>query len=120
MYYDYGAYCRICFLNSHGVTADFFNQNHFGPILFREECTFRREIRLDDLVTIDLQLVKARADYSRWTIQHLITKNDEHAATLLMDGAWINTAQRKLTIPPELARVAFENIPRTEGFEWIK
>ena len=120
VFYDYGAYCRICFLNSHGVTADFFNQNYFGPILFREECTFRREIRLDDLVTIDLQLVKARADCSRWTIQHVISRNNELAATLLMDGAWINTAQRKLTIPPEPARVAFENMPRTEGFEWIK
>ena len=75
---------------------------------------------MDDLVTIDLQLVKARADYSRWTVQHIITRNNDHAATLLMDGAWIDTIQRKLTIPPELTRVAFEIMPRTEGFEWTK
>ena len=120
VYYDYGAYCRICFLNGHGVTPDFFNQNHFGPILFREECVFRREIRLDDVVTIDLQLVKARADYSRWTIQHIIMRNNQHAATLSVDGAWIDTIQRKLTKPPELAGASFENMPRTEAFEWIK
>jgi acyl-CoA thioester hydrolase len=120
VYYDYGAYCRICFLNTYGVTAGFFNQNHFGPILFREECLFRREIRLDDSVTIDLQLVKAKRDYSRWTVQHIITRNNDHAATLSMDGAWIDTIQRKLTIPHELARESFENMPRTEGFEWIK
>ena len=120
VYYDYGAYCRICFLSDHGVTSAFFSQHHFGPILFREECIFRREIRLDDLVTIDLQLVKAKPDYSRWTVQHILTRNQEHAATLLMDGAWIDTIKRKLTIPPELAQASFEKMPRSEGFEWIK
>jgi acyl-CoA thioester hydrolase len=120
VYYDYGAYCRIRFLNSHGVTAGFFAQHHFGPILFREECIFRREIKLDDAVMIDLQLVKSRSDYSRWTIQHTITRNNEHAATLVMDGAWIDTLQRKLTIPPQLAQTCFEKMPKTEQFEWIK
>lgn len=62
VYYDYGAFCRICFLREHGVDAAFFSQYHFGPILFREECIFRREIKLDDVVTIDLQPVKARED----------------------------------------------------------
>src|SRR5215211_5159618 len=120
VYYDYGAYCRITFLNSHAVTTAFFTQHHFGPILFREECIFKREIKLDDIVTIDLQLVKSRPDYSRWTIRHTITRNGEHAATLSMDGAWIDTLQRKLTIPPELARKSFEKMPRIDTFEWIK
>ncbi len=120
VYYDYGAYCRICFLNSHGVTTAFFTEHHFGPILFREECIFRREIKLDDAVTIDLQLVRSLPDYSRWTIQHIITRNNEHAATLLLDGAWIDTRQRKLTIPPDLAKSSFEDMPKTENFEWIK
>lgn len=120
VYYDYGAYCRICFLNSHDVTSAFFTQHHFGPILFREECVFRREIKLGDVVTIDLQLLKSRPDYSRWTIQHTFTRNNEHAATLSLDGAWIDTLQRKLTIPPELARVSFEKMPRAKTFEWAK
>ena|SRR5688572_29678627 len=72
VYYDYGAYCRICFLSDHGVNSAFFYEHHFGPILFREECIFRREIRLDDLVSIDLQLVRSKSDYSRWTIQHIL------------------------------------------------
>ena len=120
VYYDYGAYCRIAFFYAHGLTAAVFNQNHFGPILLREECVFRREIRLDDLVTIDLQLVKAKPDCSRWTIQHVIARNNDYAAAITMDGAWIDTTQRKLTIPPELARATFSKMPRTEGFEWIK
>lgn len=120
VYYDYGAYCRICFLNQHGVTTAFFTEHHFGPILFREECIFRREIKLGDAVTIDLQLVKAKPDHSRWTIQHNLTRNGELAATLIMDGAWIDINKRKLTIPPQLARETFDNMPRTQGFDWIK
>ena len=121
VYYDYGAYCRICFLNEHGVTTAFLTEHHFGPILFREECIFRREIKLGDVVTIDLQLVKARQDYSRWTIQHtLLSETVNMPRHLVMDGAWIDTIKRKLTIPPQLARDTFENMPRAEGFEWIK
>ena len=120
VYYDYGAYCRICFLSEHGANSAFFNAHHFGPILLREECIFRREIKLEDLVTIDLQLVRAKSDYSRWTIKHILTRNQEHAATLSMDGAWIDTSIRKLTTPLDLAQAAFQKMPRAEHFEWIK
>ena len=43
---------------------------HIGPIIFREECVFKKEIRLGDKITIDLHVDKAKKDYSRWTIQH--------------------------------------------------
>jgi acyl-CoA thioester hydrolase len=120
VYYDYGAYSRICYFNEHQITTAFLAGNHFGPILFREECIFRREIKLEDAVTIDLKLVRARPDMSRWTIQHLLTRNNELAATINMDGAWIDTLARKLTIPPVLVREGFEKMPRADTFEWIK
>lgn len=120
VYYDYGAYCRICYLNGKSVNTEYFSKHHFGPILFREECIFRREIKLEDLVTIDLQLLRSRPDFSRWTIQHMINRNDQLAATLTMDGAWIDTVARKLTMPPELARISFEEMPRATNFEWVK
>ncbi len=120
VYYDYGAYSRICFLEEHGLSAAFMAKNQFGPILFREECVFRKEIRMGDKVTIDLQLLKARQDQGRWTIQHKIVKNDGVlAAILTVEGAWIDVFQRKLTAPPESARQVMEDMPRSEQFEWI-
>ena len=69
-----------------------------GPILLREECVFRKEVRLNDKVTIDLNYLKAKRDYSRFTIQHDIRKNgDTHCALLTVDIAWIDTIKRKLT-----------------------
>jgi acyl-CoA thioester hydrolase len=48
---------------------------------------------MGDTVAIDLQLVAARRDFSRWTIRHQLFKNtDTLAAILTVDGAFFNTA----------------------------
>lgn len=120
VYYDWGAFCRIEFLNEQGLTPEVMQQLHIGPILFREECVFRREARLGDAIHIDLTVIKARKDYSRWSIQHQVSKNDHQlAAVLTVDGAWMNVQQRKLTTPPEQVFAVFERMPRAQSFEWL-
>ena len=120
VYYDWGAFCRVEFLNAHGLTAHVMQQLQFGPILFREECVFRKEIRSVDQVSIDLTLTRSRKDYSRWSIQHHITKNEgELCAVLTVDGAWMSIVQRKLTSPPEAVHEAFGKMPLGKDFEWI-
>ena len=119
VYYDWGALCRIEFLYKYELTPDVMTKLHFGPILFREECVFRREIRLGDNVTINLELLKSRKDYSRWTIKHTIMKNGDVSAILTVDGAWLDTVKRKLTIPSgEVVRV-FGQMPVSENFQWL-
>ena len=118
-YYDWGAFCRIEFLNAYGLTSDVMIGLQFGPILFREECIFRREIRMEDKISINLQLLKSRKDFSRWSIKHEIIKGDgQLAAQLTVDGAWINMVQRKLATPPEKVAEVFDQMPKAAGFEW--
>lgn len=120
VYYDWGALCRIEFLQSRGLTTGLMQQLDFGPILFREECVFRKEIRLGDKVTINMRLAKSKRDYSRWTIQHDIIKNgDALSAVLTVDGAWLNTAERKLATPPPKVSEVFAQMPRGKDFQWI-
>ena len=119
VYYDYGATLRIDFLHQHGITPEFLREHKLGPILFREECQFKREIRPDDKVTIDLQLMRCTPNLSRWTIQHRIFRNEDTlSAILTVDGAWIDINLRKLIAPPPEARSTFEQMPRGEGFVW--
>ena len=120
IYYDYGAYCRISFLGENGLTIETMEKLHFGPILFREEAVFRREVRLGDRLTIDLELEKSRKDFSRWTIRHQLMKNENiFSAVITVDGAWINTKERKLsTPPPEIAEV-FNKMPKSGNFQWL-
>lgn len=119
VYYDFAAQIRTTFLEEHGLTIRELQHLHLGPVLFREEGVFRREIRFGDKVNINLELLKLKKDYSRFSFRHQVTKeNGTHCAFITVDGAWIDTRTRKLTIPPELGVAMIDDIPKAENFEW--
>ena len=119
VYYDWGAFLRLSFLSEHALTPAVMQQLHFGPILFREECVFKREIVFGDLVTVDIAVSKSRRDMSRWSIIHQVWKNsDTLSAVITVDGAWLDTKIRKLAVPPSTVQSVFEIMPKTENFEW--
>ena len=120
VYYDWGAFCRIAFLNEHQLTTELMQRLQIGPILFREECVFKREIRLGDKVAISLQVLRAKKDFSRWTIQHTVMKNEDTVAAILtVDGAWLDTAKRKLATPPQEVFGVFSQMPLDANFQWL-
>jgi len=116
VYYDWGAMARISYLEGKGVGADWMARNAIGPVLFREEARFLRELRLSDRVDIDVRLAAASDDGRKWRIRHRILKGGEVAATLEVDGAWLDLRARKITVPPEELVRAFEGFARTEDF----
>ncbi len=121
VYYDWGAFCRIAFLNGHQLTTELMQRLQIGPILFREECIFKKEIRLGDKVTISLQILRAKRDFSRWTIQHTVIKNDEAVAAILtVEGAWLDTVKRKLATPPSQVSDVFSQMPFDADFQWLE
>ncbi len=121
VYYDWGAYTRISFLSENGLTPQLMVQHHIGPILFREECVFKREIHFGDRVEVNLQLAKSTRDASRWTMVHEVWKNtDTLSAIITIDGAWLDTDQRKLTVPPNLFIEKMDLLPKTGNFEWVE
>ena len=121
VYYDLGAFVRISFMTEKGLTPFIMQQQHIGPILFREECVFKREVHFNDSIEVNVQMVKSTADMGRWTMVHEIWKNHTTlSAILTIDGAWIDTDTRKLAIPPESFREIFEELPRSAQFEWAK
>lgn len=118
VYYDCAAQHRMEILESLGLTLKTFQSQHFGPILFREECVFRKEIKLNDSITIHTKVAKMRADAARWSIEHEFRNKDNLlCATLTVDGAWMDTKLRKLVDPvPEIAINALKSIPKCEDF----
>lgn len=121
VYYDFGAYIRMGFFTENGLTTSVLAQHYLGLILFREECIFKREIHFNDTVSINLVLKQCSYTYSRWTMQHEIIKNgDIVSAIITVDGAWIDTAKRRLTVPSEIVTPTFERLPRSEDFKWIE
>ncbi|MCW3073908.1 MAG: thioesterase [Flaviaesturariibacter sp.] len=120
VYYDWGALCRMEYLSAAGITIDVMQRLHIGPILFREECVFRKEIKMGDAVSISLKLLRSRKDFSRWSFQHQISKNEDTvAAVLQVDGAWMDVLERKLATPPEAITTVFEQMAKAEDFHWL-
>jgi acyl-CoA thioester hydrolase len=118
VYYDFAAQQRIELLAEAGLTLGVMQQEQVGPILFREECVFYREMKLDDTITITAGLHQIRPDASRWTIQHqFINQHETLCAILTVDGAWMDTVKRKLANPvPQIIVDVMNSFPKAEAF----
>src|SRR5688572_4228947 len=82
-YYDYGATARIGLLTSLGLTTEKMEELKIGPVLFREEAIFKREIKLEDKIEVETTLLKANPDFSRWSIRHNFIKSDGTVAAIV-------------------------------------
>ena len=116
-YYDYAAHLRVKLLKAINLDLATMAELNFGPVLFREETIFLREIGLGETISVDVQLQKARRDGSRWTFVHEFKKdNGKVAAKLTVDGAWLDLQKRKLTALPEQFHQDLFEIPQTADF----
>ena len=119
-YYELGAHCRMSFMFEHGVTSQFFQKEMIGPILFREECIFKKEVNAAEIVTVNLVVTKCRRDGSRWSVLHELKKTDGTIAALMYaDLAWMDLTKRKLTIPPAIVAKMMEAAPKHVDFLYI-
>lgn len=118
VYYDWAAQLRTNFIFAHGLTPDIMQKHQFGPILFREEALFKKELQFGDDLIMDFFASKLRRDYSRFSMRHHIWRGQDLCAIVNIDGAWIDTVKRKLTAPPEVGISMIEAMPKSDDFEW--
>lgn len=119
-YNDYAAQVRLGYFLDHGFSMEEFNKLQIGPILFREDTRFLREVGMNEKISVDCQLVGLRADGSRWNVRHSVYKSDGvKAATIEVEGAWIDLKIRKLATPPLSLKEVMETMPKAEDFVWL-
>ena len=116
VYYDWGAMVRIAYLEQQGVGLRWMAANTIGPVLFREEARFLRELRYGDALVIDLQLAGASVDGRKWRMRHRVLRGAEVAAILEVEGAWLDLEARKIVTPPDDLVRAFVDFTRTDDF----
>lgn len=117
-YADFAAQARLQALEQCGFNADHMERLHVGPILFREELIYLREVRPNDQIRISCVMTKCRADGSRWSFsQELHREDGVLAAVINVDGAWIDTRGRRLTALPAEWTERFMNIPKSDDFQ---
>ncbi len=111
-YADYAADQRVAVLASWGYGVAKFAHLRLGPILFREETKFLKEVHIGEEIHVDGRLLSVSADGSRWSIVHTIYKADGRvAATVTVDGAWLELDRRKLAVPPAELAAAMAALP---------
>jgi acyl-CoA thioester hydrolase len=119
-YNDYAAQVRLSYFLDKGFSVHELAKLQIGPILFREDTHFLKEVGMNETITIDCLLTGLRKDGSRWNIIHTIYKSDGvKSAVIAVEGAWLDLKVRKLTSPPEVLRDAIETMPRAENFAWL-
>jgi acyl-CoA thioester hydrolase len=116
-YADFAAQARLMLLEKLGFTTKLFQQYHIGPILFREELIYMREVSLNDMIKVSCELTKMRSDGSRWSFTQEVFRSDGvKAAVIHADGAWMDTEKRKLTGLPEALLASFDSVPKSADF----
>lgn len=116
VYYDWGATVRLAFLEQKGVGVSWMATHAIGPVIFREEARFRKELRFSDQVHMDLRLSAASADGRKWQIRHRLMRGADEAAIIEVDGAWLDLRARKVVVPPSAVIQAFAKAVRSEDF----
>jgi len=116
-YADFAAQARITMLESLGLKLPTLYEYKIGPVLFREELIYLREIGINEHIKVTCELIRARRDGSRWAIRHDLYRGDGiKAATINAEGAWIDMEKRKIAILPiELSRM-FMSAPRSSDY----
>lgn len=119
-YYDFGAMVRIEMFKAVGLTDAVFKQEGFGPILFKEECVFRKEVGMYDSIFITCELLHCKRNGARFTIKHRLLKEDDSlVAEITILGDWIDYNTRKLWHPLPFMTAFVEQMPKHPDFTYL-
>jgi len=119
-YNDYAAESRVRLFNAYGLSLSEFNKLNVGPVLFREEIDFYREITLSDDISVELLLKGFSEKGERFKMQHKIFRGDgKLAAVISIYAAWMDLKKRKLTGAPKMILDVLDQLDKTDDFELI-
>jgi len=116
-YADFAAQARLNMLEKLGLSPVELLKSGIGPVLFREELLYLREVVLNDSIKVTAELTKSRSDGSRWSIRHELFRGDGVKAAIIdVDGAWIDMEKRRLTILPPQLNELFKQSPHSADY----
>ena len=117
---DRSADVRMMYFAENGFSMREFERRRVGPVIFRDELEYFRELRLLEPVRVTLVMEGLSEDCGKFRMRNEFFRADgELAARVTSSGAWLDLEKRRLTAPPEdLARVLAQ-LGRAAEFEMI-
>lgn len=116
-YADIAAQARLNMLESIGLKLTKLFELKIGPVLFKEELIYLREIGINEQIKVTCEVIRSRPDGSRWSIRHEVYRSDGIKASIItVEGAWIDTAKRKLAVLPLELSQLYMNAPKSDDY----
>ncbi len=117
---DRAADTRFLFFAEHGFPAARFIADRVGPVIGRDELVYRKELRLLDEFSVDLEMVGLSPDGIRFELSNtFLNGTGEVAAVVTSEGVWFDLDKRRPRPPlPELDGVQ-RGMPRSVRFKEI-
>jgi len=114
---DRAADTRVLFFAHHAFPVSRFAVERIGPVILRDELVYRKELRLLDEFTVDLELFGLSSDGARFDLGNTFRIGDDVvAAVVRSEGLWFDLDKRRPRAPlPELDAIQHK-MPRGEGF----
>lgn len=118
-YADVCAQARANMLAKFGLSLERIADSGIGPVLFREELVYYREIMADQHIHVTVEMTRYNHSNSRFSFQHTIFREDgTRCAVVNVDGAWIDIGKRKLTVLPKEWDIILEQLPKSADFSY--
>ncbi len=109
---------RMMFFAQQGFTMAEFARRRIGPVSFRDELEYTRELKLFEEFRLHMELVGASPDESRFKLRNTFARMDGAVCARVTSlGGWFDLQTRKLIVPPEALLAAIQAIPRASEFE---
>jgi len=120
-YYDFGAHARTNFFKEMNLDTNKMKELNIAPILFKEECSFIKELHPEDYIKVNVLKGQVKEDASRWALHHeIFNQKNEKCAHITIKGAWMHLEKRKLTVPPKDFAITFHELPLGENYVYKK
>ncbi len=100
-YLDYASDTRMLFFSQIGFSPSRFASEKFGPVVTRDELSYRKELRLMDEFSVDFELVGISEDGMRFRIRNVFRNaTSDVVASVTSEGVWFDLEARRPRDPP--------------------
>jgi acyl-CoA thioester hydrolase len=95
---------RVGHLFANGLTVEMMRESGFGPVVFREEITYLKELHMPEKIEVHYWVTSLHEDGIRFDLCTEIRRQDgELAARIDIQGGWMSLTKRRLEKPPKQA-----------------
>ena len=117
-YLDTAANVRMMYFAARGFPMSEFGKLAVGPVIFRDDIEYYRELRMLDPYTVDIALAGLSKDRIRFRLRNAFYRDDgKKIAQVTSVGGRLDLSARKLIAPPEALAQLLTTLHKTDDFD---